>query len=75
MAAQTITVKATGDDGKVVLWERDDAHPGGECYVVADGREYAVGRTSEVARHLREGDLEEVGKGGKGGKAASADAE
>lgn len=28
----TITVKATGSDGRVVLFEQDKAHPGGVLY-------------------------------------------
>lgn len=50
MAKATITVRAHPDlpEGEVALWERDDLHPDGEVYIVADGRECEVGETPAV---------------------------
>lgn len=56
----TITVKATGSDGRVVLFEQDKAHPGGECYIVADGKTHEVAHTSAVRGLIGRGALEEV---------------
>lgn len=46
-------------DDRVVLWERDPAHPGGEAFV-ASSAPALVGKTGDVARLLREGFLVEV---------------
>ena len=62
--ANTIKVKAVGTDHKVVLWERDDAHPNGEVMITnhADkhdgkGEVIEVAETATVKRLLAEGVL------------------
>lgn len=52
-----ITVKGKGDDNRVALWERDEAHPDGEAFVVNDGKSYRVAETGMVKRLLGEGTL------------------
>ena len=54
-----IWVLSNRKDNRVVLWERDAAHPGGEAYI-AGSAPAPVGKTGEVARLLREGQLIEV---------------
>jgi hypothetical protein len=61
-----ITVKGAGDDGKVVLWERDEQHPPHidkdgnetkrphEAFVSNDGMPRKVAETAEVRRLLAE---------------------
>ena len=56
-----ITVKGAGDDNKVVLWEKDDAHPDGEIFVSNDGKERRVAETAAVQRKIAEGLLVKVG--------------
>lgn len=70
--ADYITVKGTGDDNRVVLYERDPAHPANldkdgketsrphEAFVVNDGKAVKVGETAEVKRLIGEGKLEKV---------------
>lgn len=55
-----ITVKGTGKNSKVVLWERDAAHPNGEIFVSNDGKERQVALTKGVKERLRSGQMEEV---------------
>lgn len=71
-----ITVKGTGDDHKVILWETDDRHPTppksnkGEVMIVNDGQEYTVGETPKIKRLLADGKLIKVdGKGEDKGEA------
>ena len=54
-----IWVLSNRADDRVVLWERDPAHPGGEAFV-ASSTPAQVAKTGEVARLLREGYLVEV---------------
>jgi hypothetical protein len=56
---EQIWVLSNRQDDRVVLWERDPAHPGGEAFV-ASGAPAKVAKTGEVARLLREGFLVEV---------------
>jgi hypothetical protein len=56
-----ITVKGATEDKKVVLWERNAAHPGGEVFISNDGRTHQVARTPAVARRLEGKRLVEVG--------------
>lgn len=71
--AKTITVKGTspasetgapgrgsplGADGaKMILWEKDPAHPNGEIFITDDGKSYTVGETAAIKRLLHEGRL------------------
>lgn len=50
-----ITVRGAGDDKRVVLWERDEAHPDGEVVVSNDGKDHKVAETSAVKRLMAEG--------------------
>ena len=63
MAMPTIKVQAGEKlrDGEVAIWERDQAHPGGEAYVARrKGGTITVARTAMVQRALVEGRLIEV---------------
>lgn len=55
----TLWVLSNRQDDRVVLWERDPAHPGGEAFVGGPTPAY-VGRTAEVERLLKDGMLVEV---------------
>lgn len=57
--ADTIWVMSNRRDNRVVLWERDAAHPGGEAFV-ASSAPAEVGKTGAVERLMREGLLVEV---------------
>lgn len=62
-----ITVKATQDDGRVVLWEihplhESDANPTGEVWISGNGREHEVGETTQVKRLIAGGQLVKVGE-------------
>ena len=59
--ASYITVKGAGDDRRVVLWEKDAAHPDGEIFVSNDGKEYKAGETPAVKRKLASGELVKAG--------------
>lgn len=52
-----ITVKGTGTDGKVILWERDAKHPKGEVFIANDGNTYKVSPTARIQELLKEGVL------------------
>lgn len=55
-------VQATGDfsnGGRVVLWERDAAHPNGEIFI-GDTNPQQVGMTDAVAERIRTGALQVV---------------
>lgn len=77
----TIHVKPTWLDRSVALSERDDAHPGGEAWVVgypdAPDAVYEVGDTPLVRQQIARGALLRVdaphAKAGKAGKADTAD--
>lgn len=56
----TITVKSTGNDSRVILWEQDAAHPQGEVFIVADGRPVEVAPTAAIMQRIRGGVLVEV---------------
>lgn len=58
---ERVRVRATAADGRVVLWERDAEHPGGEVFLAADGRVVEAGLTPAVAALLSSGALEMVG--------------
>ena len=51
---------AEPDSGRVALWERHPAHPGGEVWLAGAG-EYDVAATPAVAARLRNGTLVQVG--------------
>lgn len=53
-------VKSTLPEGKVCLWERHEAHPGGEVFI-ADNKPHEVGDTSAVRVRIKRGDLVETG--------------
>lgn len=59
--ARIVTVRGTGSDDKVVLWERNAAHPEGEVFLSNDGKARQAALTPAVQARLREGRLEEVG--------------
>lgn len=52
-----ITVKGSGDDRKVVLWEKNESHPNGEAFIPNDGKSYTVAETPFVRRLLADGSL------------------
>lgn len=52
-----IRVKSKGTDGKVLLHERDAAHPGGEAFLSNDGKVREVAETAAVSRLIGEGSL------------------
>ena len=56
-----ITVMAGRPDGQVVLWEVNEAHPGGEAWITGDGRSVQVALTAAVQRKLDSGELIRVG--------------
>lgn len=58
-----ISVQATARNGRVVLWEKNAAHPHGEIYVVGDGQSFEVAETAAVKRLLGEGVLVAVSAG------------
>lgn len=47
-------VRGAKNDNRVVLWERDAAHPEGEVFVVNDGKAVEVAETAAVKRLLRD---------------------
>lgn len=55
-----ITVKGTGDDNKVVIWEKSPEHPNGEILVSNDGKAVEVGKTKGITDRLRDGRLVET---------------
>lgn len=84
-----ITVKVTRPetDTRVVVWERDDAHPNGEVFIAGPG-EFQVAETDRVHEALRSGRLQRVEQkpkvpkqaakkesGGKGGEQPPQDEE
>ena len=54
----TLTPKKDGGD-VVVLWEQDDAHPGGQAFI-AGPAPVEVALTPAVSKLLRDGVIEEV---------------
>lgn len=56
---RTINVKGNSKDNRVALWEKNEAHPNGEIFVVNDGKNYQVAETAAVKRLLGEGSLVE----------------
>lgn len=57
MASKTIQVRGAGKDRKIVLWEKDPAHPNGEVVVSNDGKAHEVGETAQVKRLIGDGRL------------------
>lgn len=57
--SETLWVVSNRVDDRVVLWERDPQHPGGEAFV-GGSAPAEVGRTGEVERLLHAGLLLEV---------------
>lgn len=53
------SVRSTSNDSRVVLWERNEAHPGGEVFV-AGPQPVLAGMTRRVQALLQEGRLELV---------------
>lgn len=58
--AATIRVKGNKADGSVVLWERDDAHPGGEVFIAGQNGPFTVAETPEVLRKIAAQELVKV---------------
>ncbi len=59
--SKTLWVRSNRNDNRVVLYEVDPAHPGGEALVFRDGdRAFEVGETPEVQRLLHEKQLVKV---------------
>lgn len=66
-----VSVRGTGDDGKVVLWERHPDHPKpkgkkvktGEAFISNDGKSRIVAETAEVKRLIGLGLLERTKAG------------
>lgn len=57
--AKTIYVKGVGKpDNRVILFERDAAHPNGEVFVVNNGRSFEVAETKAIKRLIGEERLE-----------------
>lgn len=54
---ELITAMAAKVDGRVVLWEVDAAHPGGEVFIASDGRAVQVAPTARVQKALADGAL------------------
>jgi len=54
-----LLVKATKSGGRVVIFERDKAHPGGELFIYADDgkRTHKAGNTAAVQALLDDGSL------------------
>ena|SRR5687768_12472519 len=52
-----INVKGAGDDNRVALWEKNEAHDGGEVFIANDGRTFSVAETKTVKRLVAEGRL------------------
>lgn len=46
-------------DDRVVVHERDDAHPGGECFIGGSGPDYCA-HTGLIDRYIREGLIIEI---------------
>lgn len=55
-----IRVKAKERNGRVVAWEKDERHPGGQAWVCGDGKECDVYPTSLILRLVKEGSLQRV---------------
>ena len=55
--ANTIMVKAAGDNRKVVLYEQDAAHPGGQALISNNGETHEVAETAAVKRLMADGTL------------------
>lgn len=64
-AFSRITVKATGNDMRVVIWEKHPAHPKGEVLIANNGKEVEVAKTPAISQALGDGRLEEVKKPGR----------
>lgn len=58
--ANTIKVKATRNDNKVVIWESHPDHPTGEIFIIGDGRTHNVAETIEVKKRITDRSLEQV---------------
>ena len=57
----TIKVKSTGpNDDRAILWERHPDHPGGEVFIVANGKTHEVAQTARIQSRLNDGRLVEV---------------
>jgi hypothetical protein len=52
-------VRSNLPQGRVALWERDPAHPGGEVFIAGPG-EFEVGQTERVRAYLKQGRLARV---------------
>lgn len=59
--ANTISVKGAGNDNRVILWERHEAHPDGEIFLSNDGKARQVAETAAVQRKLADGALVKAG--------------
>lgn len=53
----TLFVRVTTSDRRVVLHERHARHPGGEVWLAGTGRSYLVGNTAAVRARLADGRL------------------
>lgn len=52
-----VKVRGTGDDCKVVLYERNEQHPGGQAFVANNGKVVQVAETPAVKTAIAEGRL------------------
>src|SRR5438132_1395711 len=57
-----VTAGENARPGDSILWERDDNHPDGEVFVVADGRAVEVYPTALVNEKFAAGELERAGE-------------
>lgn len=58
---ELIRVRPKLDDRRVLLHERDEAHPGGEIFISNNGKEYTVAETPAIKLLIGEDKLERVG--------------
>jgi hypothetical protein len=69
---KTIWVESGLGNNRVALWERDDAHPGGEAWVAGKGKApVQVGETALVRRLIGDRQLVEVSAPSKHERAAA----
>ena len=52
-----IRVRGAGSDGKVVLWETDERHPGGQAWLCNDGKAIDLFPTAAVLRGIKDGSI------------------
>ena len=55
-----IHVRSTLSDRRVLHWERDEAHPTGEIFIVNNGKVFEVAETAAIKRLLGEEKIQRV---------------